>query len=374
MLLHVVKETDAGIVVRGAKYETAAAYANQAFTKPTIANWGNSALSDYARWIHLRPGLAQPQIHLPHGIRGARAGRGLSARQQIRRGRRAGDFRRRADPLGERAVLSAHQGGGVHPRDAASLLGVCLRAAQSEARRHDDRRGAVQRAADRTRQAAGGAGEARATGRVSRGHQRAPDGGDRARGEEPGGAADAESIAALHRPGARLLAAARDDAHRARAVRRTDLRHAGQGGVRGARDQAVARQVLFGQRELGGRGPAQAAGVRARPAELRLRGSPADVPAVCAVPALRASGRGVPQFRLGRTAGFRAQGRRPVRARCTRRAIARAATGRSTSGSPGRCASQARRRPARRLNMAASAAAAQSAHEDGCSASASCTA
>ena len=48
MLLHVVKETDAGIVVRGAKYETAAAYANQAFTKPTIANWGNDQLSDYA--------------------------------------------------------------------------------------------------------------------------------------------------------------------------------------------------------------------------------------------------------------------------------------------------------------------------------------
>jgi 4-hydroxyphenylacetate 3-monooxygenase len=48
MLLHVVKETDAGIVVRGAKFETAAAYANQAFTKPTIANWGNAAYSDYA--------------------------------------------------------------------------------------------------------------------------------------------------------------------------------------------------------------------------------------------------------------------------------------------------------------------------------------
>jgi len=48
MLLHVVRETDAGIVVRGAKYETAAAYANQAFTKPTIANWGNAAYSDYA--------------------------------------------------------------------------------------------------------------------------------------------------------------------------------------------------------------------------------------------------------------------------------------------------------------------------------------
>ena len=47
-LLHVVKETDAGIVVRGAKYETAAPYANQAFTKPTIANWGSDTLSDYA--------------------------------------------------------------------------------------------------------------------------------------------------------------------------------------------------------------------------------------------------------------------------------------------------------------------------------------
>jgi len=48
MLLHVVKETDSGIVVRGAKYETAAAYSNQAFVNPTIANWGDSKLSDYA--------------------------------------------------------------------------------------------------------------------------------------------------------------------------------------------------------------------------------------------------------------------------------------------------------------------------------------
>ncbi len=48
MLLHVVSENDRGIVVRGAKYETAAAYSNQAFVKPTIANWGDSELSDYA--------------------------------------------------------------------------------------------------------------------------------------------------------------------------------------------------------------------------------------------------------------------------------------------------------------------------------------
>jgi 4-hydroxyphenylacetate 3-monooxygenase len=37
-----------GIVARGAKFETAAAYAKQAFTKPTIANWGDAELSDYA--------------------------------------------------------------------------------------------------------------------------------------------------------------------------------------------------------------------------------------------------------------------------------------------------------------------------------------
>ena len=48
MLLHIVKETDSGIVVRGAKYETASAYAHQAFIKPTIANWGDEKLSDYA--------------------------------------------------------------------------------------------------------------------------------------------------------------------------------------------------------------------------------------------------------------------------------------------------------------------------------------
>ncbi|MDQ3867381.1 MAG: 4-hydroxyphenylacetate 3-hydroxylase family protein [Actinomycetota bacterium] len=48
VLLHVVGETDNGIVVRGAKFETAAAYANQAFVKPTIGDWGSEELSDYA--------------------------------------------------------------------------------------------------------------------------------------------------------------------------------------------------------------------------------------------------------------------------------------------------------------------------------------
>ena len=48
VLLHVVRETDNGIIVRGAKFETAAAYANQAFVKPTIGDWGDAELSDYA--------------------------------------------------------------------------------------------------------------------------------------------------------------------------------------------------------------------------------------------------------------------------------------------------------------------------------------
>ncbi|HWF35513.1 MAG TPA: 4-hydroxyphenylacetate 3-hydroxylase N-terminal domain-containing protein [Solirubrobacteraceae bacterium] len=48
VLLHVVGETEGGIVVRGAKFETAAAYANQAFVKPTIGEWGETELSDYA--------------------------------------------------------------------------------------------------------------------------------------------------------------------------------------------------------------------------------------------------------------------------------------------------------------------------------------
>lgn len=48
MLVRVVKERDDGIVIRGAKYETAAAYSDQAFLKPTIANWGDAELSEYA--------------------------------------------------------------------------------------------------------------------------------------------------------------------------------------------------------------------------------------------------------------------------------------------------------------------------------------
>lgn len=75
MLLHVVRETDSGIVVRGAKYETAAAYANQAFTKPTIANWGDDKLSDYA--VGFIVGMGAPG--LKHICRTGFAGRAPAA-------------------------------------------------------------------------------------------------------------------------------------------------------------------------------------------------------------------------------------------------------------------------------------------------------
>ena len=64
--------------------------------------------------------------------------------------------------------------------------------------------------------------------------------------------------------------------------------------------------------ELAGRGPPQAAGLRARSAELRLCRPPPDLPALRPVAALRASGRGLPQLRLERPAGFRAEGGGPV--------------------------------------------------------------
>lgn len=48
MMIRVVKETDAGIIIRGAKFETAAAYADQAYLKPTVGAWTSEAESPHA--------------------------------------------------------------------------------------------------------------------------------------------------------------------------------------------------------------------------------------------------------------------------------------------------------------------------------------
>jgi 4-hydroxyphenylacetate 3-monooxygenase len=71
VLLHVTRETANGIVVRGAKFETAAAYANQAFVKPTIGDWGDAELSDYA--VGFVADMAAPGIR--HICRSSFAGR-----------------------------------------------------------------------------------------------------------------------------------------------------------------------------------------------------------------------------------------------------------------------------------------------------------
>jgi 4-hydroxyphenylacetate 3-monooxygenase len=73
MLLHVVRETDAGIIVRGAKYETASAYANQAFVKPTTANWGDQKMSEYAVGFILDDMAAEGLTHIcRNGLNGKR--------------------------------------------------------------------------------------------------------------------------------------------------------------------------------------------------------------------------------------------------------------------------------------------------------------
>ena len=72
MMCHVVKETDAGIIIRGAKYETAAAYADQAFLKPTVGAWADEKLSDYALGCIVKMGA--PGVK--HICRSGFAGRG----------------------------------------------------------------------------------------------------------------------------------------------------------------------------------------------------------------------------------------------------------------------------------------------------------
>ncbi|MSQ54631.1 MAG: 4-hydroxyphenylacetate 3-hydroxylase [Betaproteobacteria bacterium] len=72
MMSHVVRETDKGIIIRGAKYETASAYADQAFLKPTVGAWTDEKLSDYALGCVVRMGA--PGVK--HICRTGFAGRG----------------------------------------------------------------------------------------------------------------------------------------------------------------------------------------------------------------------------------------------------------------------------------------------------------
>jgi 4-hydroxyphenylacetate 3-monooxygenase len=128
MLLHVVKETDAGIVVRGAKYETAAAYANQAFTKPTIANWGNAACPT-TRWASSATGLARPEVHLPHRLRRAAPPEDYPLANRFDEVDALVIFDNVLIP-GRTCCSTGTPRRRVHPRHPAPLLGLRLRAAQ----------------------------------------------------------------------------------------------------------------------------------------------------------------------------------------------------------------------------------------------------
>ena len=174
-------------------------YADQAFLKPTVGAWTNEKLSDYAVGCIVKMG-APGVKHIARSGFAAQRRRGLSALQPLRRGRLPDGARQRPDPLGGRVLLPAHPGRAVHPRHAAPLFGVPLHAARPLHRRHDDRCRAVERQADRPRQAAGRAREARRPRLLPRGHQCPPDGRDRAGADEPRRAADAAPVDALRRP------------------------------------------------------------------------------------------------------------------------------------------------------------------------------
>lgn len=72
MMVRVTKETDAGIIIRGAKFETAAAYADQAFLKPTVGAWTDEKESQHAVGCIVRMGA--PGVR--HICRAGFAGRG----------------------------------------------------------------------------------------------------------------------------------------------------------------------------------------------------------------------------------------------------------------------------------------------------------
>ena len=181
MMVHVVKETDEGIIVRGAKYETASGYADQAFLKPTVGAWTNEKLSDYAVGGIVKMGA--PGVK--HIARSGFAGRGSAADYPLANKFDEVDFLMVLDNVlipWEDVFFYRHtKAAAIYPRHAAPLFGLSLHAARPLCRRHDDRRRAVERQADRPRQAAGGAREARRPRLLSRGHQRASDRLDRAR-------------------------------------------------------------------------------------------------------------------------------------------------------------------------------------------------
>ena len=319
MLLHVVRETDNGIVVRGAKYETAAAYANQAFAKPTIANWGDSELSDYAVGFIVDMGSPRHEAHLPHRLR-----RRARRRPTIRSANRFDEvdtlvvfddveipwenvlfYRHTRAATYIRATLHRYSAFAYVQRNLR-LADMMIGAALYNVRQTGlEKQQAVQEKLAQLACYREGI-NAHLTAAIALAE------------ESPGG---------LLMPNQSLLYTGRVLAssqlpqamHIARELCGGQICVTPDAATfAGAETGPVAGEVLLHQRALDGGGPPQAAGLRARPAQLRLRRPPADVPALRAVAAVRPPGRRLPQLRLVGPAPSRATRRRIVRARARR--------------------------------------------------------
>jgi len=140
MMVHVVRETDAGIVLRGAKYETAASYADQAFLKPTIASWTGEQLSDYA--VGCIVNMGSPGVK--HLCRSGFAGRAPITRSPTTSTRSTNWSPRRCPgAMGGRVLLPPHPCRFVYPRDTAPLFGLPLCTTHPLHGRSHDRNGAL---------------------------------------------------------------------------------------------------------------------------------------------------------------------------------------------------------------------------------------
>ena len=208
-MLHVVRETDAGIVVRGAKFETAAAYANQALREADDRRLGRRGALRLRGRLHRRMGAPG----MKHICRSGFAGRAPVEDYPLTNRFDEVDTLIVFDDVEipwEDVFFYRHtRAAAVSSAHPAPLQRVPVRAAASTIA--DMLIGAAlwNVTPDRPGEAAGGAREARRARVLPRGHQCAPDRRDRARRAQPRRAADAEPVAALHRPRVRLLATCR---------------------------------------------------------------------------------------------------------------------------------------------------------------------
>ena len=121
MLVHVVKETDAGIVFAAPSTRPPLLMPTRRSSNRQSAT-GPTTIVGLRGWLHRPDGRAGGEAYLPRRVCGPRQRRGLPARQPLRRGRYADHVRQRADPLGGRLLLSPHARRLLHPRARCTAI------------------------------------------------------------------------------------------------------------------------------------------------------------------------------------------------------------------------------------------------------------